>query len=206
MAKAMAKAFIFGGGGHARVIASFLDVAPVFVVRSLEGQAALPGSVMSEDDYFRELPSGDAYLGIGANAARQLCASRLREAKVNMPPCIAPTAFVARDAVIESGAVIGAGAVVGSRALIGRDTIVNTLSSVDHDCVLGALSQVTAGVTFGGGVKVGANCFFGIRSAIVPNRTIGDNVQVMAGSLITADVEPNVVMGGNPARLVKRIG
>jgi UDP-perosamine 4-acetyltransferase len=201
----MAKAYIFGAGGHARVIASFLDVAPVFVVQSLEGQAALPGSMMSEDDYFRELPLGDAYLGIGANAARELCASRLRAAKVNLPPCIAPTAFVARDAEIESGAVIGAGAVIGSRALIGRDTIVNTLSSVDHDCILGALSQVTVGVTFGGGVRVGANCFFGMKSGVFPNRIIGDNVQVMAGSLISTDVEPNVMMGGNPAQLVKRI-
>lgn len=202
----MAKAYVFGGGGHARVIASLLEVAPVFVVRSLEGQATLPGSMMSEDEYFRELPPGDAYVGIGANAAREACATRLRAAKVNMPPCVASTAFVARDAEIESGAVICAGAVVGSRALIGRDTIINTLSSVDHDCVLGTLSQVTAGVTFGGGVRVGANCFFGIKSAVIPNRTVGDNVQVMAGSLITADVEPNVVMGGNPARLVRRIG
>jgi UDP-3-O-[3-hydroxymyristoyl] glucosamine N-acyltransferase len=88
---------------------------------------------------------------------------------------------------------------------IGRDTIINTLSSVDHDCVLGALSQVTAGVTFGGGVRTGVNCFFGIKSAVVPNTTIGDKVQLMAGSLIVSDVESNVVMGGNPARLVKRL-
>jgi len=172
----MAKAYIFGAGGHARVIASFLDVAPVFVVQSLEGQAALPASMMSEDDYFRELPLGDAYLGIGANAARELCASRLRAAKVNLPPCIAPTAFVARDAEIESGAVIGAGAVIGSRALIGRDTIVNTLSSVDHDCILGALSQVTVGVTFGGGVPT-------------PNPTF----KALAG--LAGDLKGAVVMG-----------
>jgi UDP-perosamine 4-acetyltransferase len=160
---------------------------------------------MLEDDYFRELPPGDAYVGIGDNAARQACAARLRGAGVSMPACIAPTAFIAGDAEIESGAVICAGAVVGSRARIGIDTIVNTLSSVDHDCVLGALSQVTAGVTFGGGVKVGANCFFGIKSAVIPNKTIGDNVHVMAGSLVIADVGSNVVMGGNPARLVKRV-
>ena len=201
----MARAYIFGGGGHARVIASFLDVSPVFVVRKLDSDVRLPGSVMLDEDYFLNLPPGDAYVGIGDNAARQSCASRLRAAGVSMPPCTAPTAFIARDAEIESGAVIGAGAVIGSRARIGQDTIVNTLSSVDHDCVLGALSQVTAGVTFGGGVKAGANCFFGIKSAVIPNVTIGDNVQVMAGSLITASVDSNVLMGGNPARLVRRI-
>lgn len=201
----MAKAYIFGGGGHARVIASFLDVAPVFVVRKSDSDARLPGSIMLDDDYFRDLPPGDAYVGIGDNAARQACASRLRAAGVNMPACAAPTAFIARDAEIGSGAVIGAGAVIGSRARIGADAIVNTHSSVDHDCVLGALSQVTAGVTFGGGVRAGANCFFGVKSAVIPNKTIGDNVHIVAGSLVIADVESNVVMGGNPARLVKRL-
>ena len=201
----MAKAYIFGGGGHARVIASFLTVSPVFVVQRPGGQATLPGNTLSEDEYFRELPPGDVYIGIGSNEERELCASRLRAVRANMPPCIAPTAFVASDAEIESGAVVCAGAVVGSRARVGRDTIINTLSSVDHDCVLGALSQVTAGVTFGGGVRTGVDCFFGIKSAVVPNMTIGDRVQLMAGSLIVSDVESNVVMGGNPARLVKRL-
>jgi len=44
-----------------------------------------------------------------------------------------------------------------------------------------------------------------MKSGVFPNRIIGDNVQVMAGSLISTDVEPNVMMGGNPAQLVKRI-
>ncbi|WP_291842425.1 acetyltransferase [Bradyrhizobium sp.] len=201
----MAKAYIFGGGGHARVIASFLAASPVFVVQQPVGPATLPGTTLSEEEYFRELPPGEVYLGIGSNEARALCASRLRAVGANMPACIAPTAFVARDAEIESGAVVCAGAVVGSRARIGRDTIINTLSSVDHDCVLGDLSQVTVGVTFGGGVRTGVNCFFGMKSAVVPNRTIGDHVQLMAGSLVVSDVESNVVMGGSPARLVKRL-
>lgn len=196
----MAKAFIFGNGGHARVIASFLSAAPVFVVQKRSGDHTL-----SEDEYFSELPAGDVYIGIGLNGARAQCAARLRAVGAILPACVAPTAFVARDAEVESGVVICAGASIGSRARIGRDAIVNTLSSVDHDCVLGELSQVTAGVTFGGTVKTGSNCFFGIKSAIVPNMTVGDNVQVMAGSLIVSDVESNVIMGGNPARLVRRL-
>lgn len=196
----MAKAYIFGGGGHARVIASFLSVTPTFVLQARAGD-----NTMSEDDYFSELPAGDVYIGIGSNAARAKCAARLRAVQATLPACVAPTAFIARDAQIDSGAVICAGAVVGSKAKIGRDTIINSLSSVDHDCVLGDLSQVTAGVTFGGTVRTGTNCFFGIKSAIIPNMTIGENVQVMAGCLIVSNVESNVIMGGNPGRLVRRI-
>ena len=196
----MVKAYIFGGGGHARVIASLLSVAPIFVVQKRDGDDTL-----SEEEYFSELPAGDVYIGIGSNPVRARCAARLRSVGAILPACVAPNAFVARDAEVESGAVICAGAVVGSKARIGRDTIINTLSSVDHDCVLGDLTQVTAGVTFGGAVKTGSNCFFGIKSAIVPNKTIGDNVQIMAGCLIVSNVESNVIMGGNPGRLVRRL-
>jgi sugar O-acyltransferase (sialic acid O-acetyltransferase NeuD family) len=196
----MANVYIFGAGGHARVIASFLKATPIFVVDSPSDP-----TIMSVTDYFNLLPKGDAYIGIGTNSARQRISERLRAAKIRTPACIAPTAFVARDATIGDGAVICAGAVVGSKANIGCYTIVNTLSSVDHDCTLGDLSQVTAGVTFGGTVTVGVNCFFGIKSAVIPNKEIGDNVQVMAGSLIVSNVPPNVMMGGNPARIVRKL-
>lgn len=190
--------YIFGAGGHARVIASFLSAEPVFVVFK-----PTEADQMSEDFFFENLPAGDVYIGIGSNKVRSKVAERLRLHQIKMPPCIAPTAFIARDATIDDGAVICAGAVIGSRAHIGRDTIVNSLSSVDHDCVLGQTSQVTAGVTFGGDVKVGENCFFGVKSAVIPGISIGDNVQVMAGSVVVSNVSSNVLVGGNPARQVR---
>ena len=195
----MLKAYIFGAGGHARVVASFLDADVVFVADDPPDS-----SVMSTEDYFARRPAGDAYVGIGANLARQRFLDRLAAAAIRTPPCVAPTAWVARDARIE-GAVICAGAVIGSRASIGRGAIVNTLSSVDHDCTLGSYTQVTAGVTIAGTVTIGQNCFFGIKSGVIPNKTIGDNVQVMAGALVVSDVEANVMMGGNPARIVRRL-
>ncbi|MEA2893856.1 MAG: hypothetical protein QOI05_4649 [Bradyrhizobium sp.] len=196
----MTKAYIFGAGGQARVVASFLDAEVVFVADDPQDS-----SVMSTEDYFARRPAGDAYVGIGANRVRQRFLERLASAGVSTPPCIAPTAWVARDARIEDGAVICAGAVIGSRASIGRGAIVNTLSSVDHDCTLGNYTQVTVGVTIAGTVTIGENCFFGMKSGVIPNKSIGDNVQVRAGALVVSDVEANVLMGGNPARIIRRL-
>lgn len=196
----MFKVYIFGASGHARVVASFLDADVVFVADDPQDS-----SVMSTEDYFARRPRGDAYVGIGTNRVRQRFLERLAAAGVRTPPCVAPTAWVARDALIEDGAVICAGAVISSRASIGRGAIVNTLSSVDHDCTLGSYTQVTVGVTIAGAVTIGENCFFGIKSGVIPNKTIGDNVQVMAGALVVSDVETNVLMGGNPARIVRRL-
>ena len=96
------------------------------------------------------------------------------------------------------------GSIVGSKAIIGNNTIINTMSSVDHDCVLGDNSQITCGVTFGGNVIVGKNCFFGLKSAVIPGINIGDNAIVMAGSIVVNDVPQKVMVGGNPAQIIER--
>jgi len=101
--------------------------------------------------------------------------------------------------------VLCLGSQIGTRARIGFACIVNTLSSVDHDCVLGDYTQVTAGVNFGGWVVVGSNGFFGMKSAVIPKCTIGDDVVVMAGALVTRDVPDRVMVGGSPARIVRRL-
>ena len=198
------RACIFGSGGHARVIASIIGAAPTFLV---EGTRAGEGEALQKDyfDAVGDFADCEIYIGIGDNAARRSYFERLKACGVRIANCIAPNAFIAADAVLGEGVVICPGAVVGARARIGDNTIINTLSSVDHDCVLGDHSQITAGVTFGGTVTVGTDCFFGIKSAVIPDKTIGDNVSVMAGSLVVQDVPSNVIVGGNPARIMRSL-
>ncbi len=40
---------------------------------------------------------------------------------------------------------------------------------------------------------------------INPGVTIGDNVVIASGSVVTKDVPNNVVVGGNPAKIIKKI-
>jgi acetyltransferase-like isoleucine patch superfamily enzyme len=46
------------------------------------------------------------------------------------------------------------------------------------------------------------NVFIGAHSIIMGNVTIGPNAIVAAGSVVTKDVPPNSVVGGNPARVI----
>ena len=52
-------------------------------------------------------------------------------------------------------------------------------------------------------VKKGAS--IGSGSTILSNVTIGENAIVGAGSVVTADVPANVIVAGNPARLLRKL-
>ncbi|KAJ2303349.1 hypothetical protein IWW55_002974 [Coemansia sp. RSA 2706] len=54
-------------------------------------------------------------------------------------------------------------------------------------------------------VKIGDGVWVGGGAVILPGVTIGDGVTIGAGSVVTKDVPDNVVVVGNPARIVKHL-
>ena len=54
-------------------------------------------------------------------------------------------------------------------------------------------------------VHIGKNCWLGAGVIVLPGITIGDNVVIGAGSIVTKDLPPNVVAVGNPCRILRKI-
>lgn len=52
-------------------------------------------------------------------------------------------------------------------------------------------------------VTIGDNVWFGGHCTVLPGVTIGSNVIVGAGSVVTKDVPDNAVVAGNPARIIR---
>ena len=59
-----------------------------------------------------------------------------------------------------------------------------------------------AGTVYGKPITVGDNVWFGGHCTILPGVTIGNNVIVGAGSVVTKDVPDDVIVAGNPARII----
>ena len=53
------------------------------------------------------------------------------------------------------------------------------------------------------GIKIGNNCWIGANVTILDGVTVGDNSIIAAGAVVNKDVEPNSVVGGIPAKLIK---
>lgn len=52
--------------------------------------------------------------------------------------------------------------------------------------------------------KIGKRCFIGMNSIIMPGIIIGDEVIVGSGSIVTKDIPSNVMVVGNPARILRK--
>lgn len=95
---------------------------------------------------------------------------------------------------------------------IGKGTVFphDALGCVFHpDVKIGKNCKILHGVTMGGraGHKglpiIGDNVVIGTHAQLIGNVKIGNNSIVGAGAIITHDVPDNVVVVGNPARILK---
>lgn len=61
------------------------------------------------------------------------------------------------------------------------------------------------GLEYAKPIKVGNNVWIGGNVCVMPGVTIGDNVVIGAGSVVTKDIESNSVAVGNPAKVIKKL-
>lgn len=110
-------------------------------------------------------------------------------------------------AVIMMGAMINIGSVIGEGTMIDMNATLGGRATVGKNCHIGA-GAVLAGVieppsaspvVIEDGVLIGAN------AVVLEGVTVGEGAVVAAGAIVISDVEPNTVVAGTPAKLVKKI-
>ncbi|MGN0818173.1 MAG: sugar O-acetyltransferase [Candidatus Coproplasma sp.] len=62
-----------------------------------------------------------------------------------------------------------------------------------------------SGLECGRPVIIGDDCWIGGGAIINPGVTLGDNVVVGSGSVVTKSFPSNVVIAGNPAKIIKKL-
>ena len=99
-----------------------------------------------------------------------------------------PTSHISFSAYLDR--VNPKGIVVGPHTIITRGVVM-----LSHDYTRSISSQT----------KVGGKCLIGVNAIICPGVTIGDEVVVGAGAVVTRDVPSNCLVVGNPAKVVGHI-
>lgn len=88
---------------------------------------------------------------------------------------------------------------IGDNCLMGPDVHIYTAT---HP--LNPFERIT-GAEYGKPVTIGNNVWIGGRAVINPGVTIGNNVVIASGAVVTKDVPDNMIVGGNPARIIREI-
>jgi len=88
------------------------------------------------------------------------------------------------------------GLIIGKNTLISKNTIIETH---DHGMDPHALPDFKT-------LEIGENVWIGMNAVILPGvRKIGKNAVIAAGSVVTKEVSENILVGGVPAREIRKI-
>lgn len=86
---------------------------------------------------------------------------------------------------------------IGNQCAIGRNVLIMDLDAHEITYADGRKNAITAPVTIGNHVWIGAG------ATVLKGVTIGDNAIVGAGSVVTKDVPANCIVAGNPAKVIR---
>lgn len=112
---------------------------------------------------------------------------------------IHPTAIIGAYNIIGEGLVAYPNSCITANAKVG-DFVTLLLSAIGHDTVIGDYSTISSYCDITGGVQLGKRVFLGSHVTIIPERKIGDDVYVGAGSVVINNVKSNTKVMGNPAK------
>lgn len=87
------------------------------------------------------------------------------------------------------------------RTTVGHNGFFLAYVHIAHDCAIGNNVTMTNGATLAGHCEIGDNVGIGGLSAILQFVRIGHNAFIAGGSMITGDVIPYAIVGGNRATL-----
>lgn len=195
---------IIGAGGHGKVIA---DIAvlngyeEIVFLDDNENITECAGYPVIGQCKDTEKLTMDLIIGIGDGKTRKKIFMSLEKKRI--VTLIHPDAVVAKDTVIGMGSVIMAGAVINPGVRIGKGCIVNTCSSIDHDCNVGDFVHVAVGSHLCGMVAIGEGAWIGAGATVSNNISICQDYVIGAGAVVVKDIVEKGTYVGVPARKIE---
>ena len=194
---------IIGAGGHGRVCAEIASAMGYQKIQFLDDQPQGKSNVVgTTEDLALYSETSDFFVALGSKLLRSVFFEKIRAVNGTFATLIHPNSVVSKTAVIGEGSVVMAGTVINAGANIGRGVIINTCSSVDHDCVIGDFCHIAVGAHLAGTVAIGAQTLIGAGAVVINNLTVAADVTVGAGAAVIGHITEAGTYVGVPARKV----
>ena len=151
------------------------------------------------------LPMSFSRINFGSRSFRQLCA------KMILDDC-GEWVNIEKGAHFGDGLRIGNGSGIGAYSIIPSDVVIGENVMMGQECLMytqnhqfsdTAIPMCKQGMQDPQQIVIGNDVWIGARVVILPGVHVGNGAIIGAGAVVTKDIPPFEIWGGNPAHFLK---
>ena len=154
----------------------------------------------------KHMPLSDGHFNFGSKKIRAFCGHlMLNHCGTNVN--IEKGAQFSSDISLGDNSGIGVNAYIASKVSIGNDVMMGPYCFIytsNHKIDDITIPMWKQGFTEPKPVVIEDDVWIGARVTILPGVTVGKGSVIGAGSVVTHNVEPYSIVGGNPAKLIRK--
>lgn len=135
---------------------------------------------------------------------RESLLKNLKNIGINIATIIAPSANLSPTSKIGQGVLIRDYSEIGSMSEIGENVVIQPNIYIGHNVKIGNHCVISAQSFIGGLSEIGERTYIGPGSFIKDRIKIGNNSIVGIGSVVNHNIPDNVIVNGNPAKVISR--
>jgi sugar O-acyltransferase (sialic acid O-acetyltransferase NeuD family) len=144
-------------------------------------------------------------ISIGDNWSRYYVYESIKKIKPDFQyvNAIHPSISIGNNVTLGVGIVAMAGCIINPGSVIGNFCFFATGAQIEHDCIIDDYASVSAGSVMGGHVKLGKLSAITLGVTVVDRISIGENTVIGAGSVVLKSLPDDVLVYGNPAKIIR---
>ncbi len=203
---------LLGAGGHGRVLLDIILQQSYEVLAIADPEYKRMSSfnnipLIDDRDVLKYSPTEVLLVNglgsVGDTGKRQQVYEYFKNSGYKFATLIHSSAVVSPRAELGEGTQVMAGAIVQTGVTIENNSIINTKSTVEHDCTIGAHVHIASGAILCGGIEVGDGVHVGAGATVIQGISIGKRSVIGAGAVVISDIPEAAVAVGVPARIIK---
>ncbi len=173
-------------------------------IDDIRGENNLNGIKVFKFEEIFSLKDTECIVAVGEPDSREKLYNRLKQNSLKIATLIDPGAIISDDSVIEEGCIISPWVLIANGSHIKANSLIQASVNIGHDISVGKHSIISSGVFPGGGDVFGDKVYVGMGANIKEKLNIGSNSIIGMGSSVFSDVPPDMIVLGNPARVIRK--
>ncbi len=175
------------------------------------GQLFVGVKILGSDEVLGEFSKSDVGLvnGVGSSgenhSLRRKIFAQFKTEGFSFFSTLYPAVDIEEGVSLGEGCQVQKAAVIQVGVAIGVNSIINTGSIVEHDCVIGDHCHVASGALLCGAVRLGPGSFVGAGSVLRQGVQVGEGCVIGAGSLVISDLPAHSLCYGQPAKAIRKL-